>query len=359
MTARNDHCCFILPPVILARVAEQGDDDDREAARKTLSASAGMRSRRSVVQRLSKEMGSGVTRALGPPKGEHRTVYDVQNGGDSDVPGVRVRGDGDAATDDKAVNEAFDGAGATYDFYKKVLGRNSVDGHDMELISSVHFGVDFDNAFWQGSQMVYGDGSGRFLAKGSLTSDVSVIAHELTHGVTQFSAALIYSKQSGALNESFSDVFGSLVKQYVKQQKADEADWLIGEGILGPSMEGKALRSMKDPGTAFKFDDQPSTMDGYQDLPDDNDPNNDRGGVHLNSGIPNKAFYLAATKLGGSAWEKAGPIWYNALTTKLQESAQFVDAAQATVAAAAELYDPAAETAVREAWEEVGVLKTG
>jgi len=358
MTHPGDNCCYILPPVILARVADEGSAADREAALNTLAASAGLRSRRAVVQRLTREMGPSIARSL-TPKGERRTVYDADHGGDNSLPGIRKRGEGDAPSDDEAVNQAYDGAGATYDFYKAVMGRDSIDGNDMELISTVHFGVDFDNAFWQGSQMVYGDGSGSFLAKGSLTTDVAVIAHELTHGITQFTAGLIYSKQSGALNESFSDVFGSLVKQHVKKQAADEADWLIGEGILGSSLHGKALRSMKEPGTAFEFDDQPAHMDGYKNLPDDNNPRNDRGGVHINSGIPNKAFYLVATNLGGNAWDKAGPIWYNALTTKLKESAQFTDAAEATIAAAAELYDQATETAVREAWQEVGVLKAG
>jgi len=357
MTGKLNHpCCFILPPVILARVVEEGNPADRDAAFKTLATSAGMRARRAVLQHLNTESGPSWLLAMAPAKGERRTVYDMQNGGGNSLPGVKARGEGDPASNDPSVNEAYDGADATYEFYKDVFGRDSIDDNAMELISSVHYGVDFDNAFWQGTQMVYGDGSGQFLAKGSLTRDISVIAHELTHGVTQFTAGLVYSKQSGALNESISDVFGSLVKQHVKGQTADEADWLIGEGLLGPSLPGKALRSMKDPGTAFKFDDQPAHMDDYKDLPDDNNPRNDNGGVHINSGIPNKAFYLVATKLGGNSWEKAGPIWYETLTKKLSENSQFVDAAEATIASAAELYGSTEEKAVREAWSEVGVL---
>ncbi len=357
MTGHATHpCCFILPPVVLARVEAEGSAEDSVAASKTLATSAGMRARRAVLQRLNKEIGPSVMSTLAPPTGERRTVYDMQSGGASSLPGVKVRGEGDPPSDDEAVNQAYDGADATHDFYKDVLGRDSIDDDSMELISSVHYGVDFDNAFWQGTQMVYGDGSGRFLAKGSLTRDVAIIAHEMTHGVTQFTAGLIYSKQPGALNESFSDVFGALVKQHVNKETADQADWLIGEGILGPSLPGKALRSMKDPGTAFEFDNQPAHMDAYQDLPDDNDPANDNGGVHINSGIPNKAFYLVATDLGGHAWEKAGPIWYDTLTKKLDENSQFVDAAEATIASAGELYGSEEETAVRDAWTQVGVL---
>ena len=355
MTVRAS-CCFILPPVVLAQRAEEGKKSEREAAMRTLAASASMRARRAVVQ------GLGLTVAqfglLAPPKGENRTVYDMESQGGNSLPGTKRRGEGDPAIDDVAVNEAYDGADATYDFYKDVLGRDSIDGNCMELVSSVHYGTDFDNAFWNGSQMVYGDGSGQFLGVGTLTKDLAVIAHEMTHGVVQFTAGLRYSKQSGALNESFSDVMGAMVKQWVRKQTAEEADWLIGEGVLGPSLPGKALRSMAEPGTAFKFDNQPAHMDGYQDLPDDNNPRNDNGGVHINSGIPNKAFHLAATSLGGHAWERAGKIWYHTLCHKLGPNSTFKEAANATIASARELFKPRGQEvrAVRAAWKQVGVL---
>ena len=353
-------CCFILPPDVLARLAEEGSPEQREAAMKSVAASASLRSRRSLVSQVVQELDTRSRKklsALAPPPGERKTVYDVQNGGDEDLPGVKKRGEGDRPTKDDAVNEAYDNADMTYDFYKDVLKRNSIDDRGMELISSVHFGTDFDNAFWNGSQMVYGDCSGEILARGSLTRDIAVVAHEITHGVTQYTAGLRYSKQSGALNESFSDVVGSLVKQYAAKEAADEADWLIGEGVLGTALQGVALRSMKAPGTAFNFDNQPAHMDDYMDLPDDNNPRNDNGGVHINSGIPNKAFYLAAIKLGGHSWEEAGPIWYDALKN-LTPNSQFKDAAKATIASAGALFGKRKkqERAVREAWKEVGVL---
>jgi Zn-dependent metalloprotease len=258
--------------------------------------------------------------------------------------------------DDKAVNEAYDGTAATYIFYRDILERDSLDNAGVELVSSVHYGVGFDNAFWNGAQMVYGDGSGRVFQVGALTRAVDVVAHELTHGVTQFTAGLAYSKQPGALNEHFSDVFGSLVKQYQKGQTAADADWLIGDGTLVPAL-GRALRSMSEPGTAYAGDRQPGHMDGYLDLPDDNDPRNDNGGVHINSGIPNHAFYLAATELGGHAWEKAGRIWYSTLTKRVGAQTQFVEAAQATVEVAGELFSPKEQSVVQNAWQKVGVLK--
>ncbi len=356
-TTATCRCCFILPPVVLAQVAEEGAREDRDAALRTLAASASMRARRAVVQQLGLTVPQFGRLALAP-RGERRTVYDMRNQGSGRLPGTKVWSEGEPPSKDKAVNEAAEGADHTYDFYKDVFDRNGIDDGDMDLVSSVHYGIDFDNAFWQGTQMVYGDGSGQFLDKGSLTRDVAVIAHEMTHGVTQFTARLRYSKQSGALNESFSDVMGSLVKQWVNEETADVADWLIGEGILGSALPGTALRSMKDPGTAFEGDPQTAHMDDYQDLPDDNDPRNDNGGVHINSGIPNRAFYLAATALGGQAWENIGRIWYDSLTKRLGEDSQFTDAAAATIASAGELFGEGSdeEKAVRSGWKDVGVL---
>jgi Zn-dependent metalloprotease len=186
--------------------------------------------------------------------------------------------------------------------------------------------------------MVYGDGDGQMFKNGAFTQSLDVIAHELTHGVTQFTAGLRYRMQSGALNEHFSDVFGSLVKQRFLGQTADQADWLIGEGILGPQLPGTALRSLKAPGTAFQFDNQPAHMDRYAELPDDGDPRHDSGGVHINSGIPNHAFYLVAMAMGGNAWEKAGTIWYTTLTTRLDENSDFQAAADVTVDVSGKLF---------------------
>jgi Zn-dependent metalloprotease len=352
-------CCFIAPPDLLARLAEEGDTDERKAAIQTMAASASLRTRRSILGTLVREQGVAALAAafLPPSPGKQITVYDADHGGRSGLPGEEKRRTGDDPVGEQAVDEAFDGSDKTYDFYKAVFGRDSVDDHGLELVSSVHYGVNFDNAFWDGSQMVYGDGSGRIFQVGALTQAIDVIAHELTHAVTMFTANLEYHGQSGALNESFSDVFGSLVKQYGLGQSAEDADWLIGKGTLAPGLGG-ALRSMEKPGTAFQGDQQPAHMDHYRDLPDDNDPQNDNGGVHINSGIPNKAFYLAAMTIGGNAWEKAGKIWYVTLTEHLQPDADFAAAANATVAVAGKLFPegPAEQDAVRKAWQEVGVL---
>jgi Zn-dependent metalloprotease len=346
--------CSIAPPDLLARLAARGTAAQRATATRTLALSAAVRAHRAALNQL-------VRAGLAGPAlraGERLSVYDVRHGEESALPGRKVRGTGDAPVQDAAVNQAYDGADHTYEFYEDVYDRDSVDGAGLELVSSVHFSRDFDNAFWDGQQMVYGDGSGEIFQVGALTKDIAVIAHELTHGITQYTAGLEYHAQSGALNESFSDVFGSLVKQYGLKQTADQADWLIGAGILGTELSGAGLRSMKAPGTAYEGDNQPGDMDGYVDLPDDDDPRHDNGGVHTNSGIPNHAFYLVATAIGGNAWEAAGQIWFETLTTKLEATANFTDAAQATVAVATSRFGKgsAEAQAVQGAWEQVKVL---
>jgi Thermolysin metallopeptidase, alpha-helical domain/Thermolysin metallopeptidase, catalytic domain len=160
------------------------------------------------------------------------------------------------------VNEAYEDAEKTYEFFLDVFDRDSIDGAGLEIVSAVRYGIEYDNAAWTAAQMIYGDGGGGMFLPGGMTRDDAVIAHELAHGITDFTANLRYSKQPGALNESFSEVFGSLVKQHGLGQTADQADWLVGEGILAPELGGEALRSLKAPGTAHRFANQPDSMAG-------------------------------------------------------------------------------------------------
>ena len=233
-----------------------------------------------------------------------------------------------------------------------------VDNQGLPLLATVHFDANYDNAFWNGQQMVFGDGDGQLFNRFTISLDV--IGHELTHGVTQTDAKLVYQDQSGALNESISDVFGSLVKQFALNQTADQADWLIGAGLFTANVQGVALRSMKAPGTAFNDpvlgqDPQPATMQNYVQTASDN------GGVHINSGIPNHAFYLVATQIGGYAWQKAGLIWYNTLhDPALQQTSDFQSFAQLTANNADQLFGQgsAEGQAVRAGWNEVGITLT-
>lgn len=335
--------CYILPPYIGDQIIINGDSTQRDWALENLRASEQFRGRRQAI---------GAVRFMAAANEKRRTIYDAAT--QSDLPGKIVRGEGDAETSDVTVNEAYDGSGITYDFYSEVFERNSIDGDGMRIDSTVHYNQRYNNAFWNGSQMVYGDGDGDLFNR--FTISIDVIGHELTHGVTQNSAALEYRGQSGALNESFSDVFGSMIKQRHLNQTADQADWLIGQGLLTSKISGTALRSMKAPGTAYDDkvlgkDPQPDHMSKLYTGTRDN------GGVHINSGVPNRAFYLVATEIGGNSWEKAGKIWYTALTERLQSNADFQQAAQVTTAIAGELYgaDSAEQKAVQNAWKTVGV----
>ncbi len=353
MTTRNGALepvfCTIVPPHVLDQLSRAGDPDVSAPARRSLEHDAYQRTRR----RLTTVIGA---RAAAAPEGAaadqpHRTIYDTHHS--QDLPGDKVREEGSKAGSDASVNRAYAGLGATFDLYLKVYGRHSIDGSGLPLDATVHFGEGYDNAFWNGEQMVFGDGDGKVFL--DFTIPVDVIGHELTHGVTQHTANLEYFGQSGALNESVSDVFGSLIKQYALGQTAAEADWLIGAGLLAPGVHGTALRSMKAPGTAYDDpnlgkDPQPATMEHYVHTGRDN------GGVHINSGIPNHAFYLAAKALGGHAWEKAGQVWYDALTGgDLKSDAQFADFATLTAKAARERFGADELEAVQKAWEQVGV----
>ncbi|OON80862.1 M4 family metallopeptidase [Streptomyces tsukubensis] len=341
--------CTIIPPHLLDHLSQSDNARRAEAARRTLDVDAQARTRRHDFAVATKRASLVAPVADANPE---RTVYDAQHR--TTLPGKKVRTEGQQQVQDVSVNRAYNGLGATFELYLKVYGRDSIDGHGLPLHASVHYDREYNNAFWDGKQMVFGDGDGDIFL--DFTIPVDVIGHELTHGVTQHTANLRYQGQSGALNESCSDVFGSLIKQYSLHQRADEADWLIGVGLLAPDVEGEALRSMKAPGTAYDDDvlgkdPQPATMDDYVDTEED------QGGVHINSGIPNHAFYLFATELGGYAWEKAGQIWYDVLTGgDLTKTATFADFARLTVAAAGERFGQGAEhDAVVKAWSQVGV----
>jgi Zn-dependent metalloprotease len=337
----------IVPPYVIEAIAREGSEEQREWARRTLELDTAIRDKRAAGGGTAPEPAAGAT-----PGQPQRTIRDAQGAETTDGPVVRQEGDG--PSDDVAVNEAYDGFGATYGFYWDIFQRDSIDGAGLPLNGVVHYGDRYDNAFWDGEQMVFGDGDGELFNRFTIALDV--IGHELTHGVTENEAGLEYSGQSGALNESMSDVFGSMVKQYKLGQLAADADWLIGEGLLAEGVNGVALRSMKAPGTAYDDprlggkDPQPANMADYVDTTDDN------GGVHINSGIPNHAFYLAAVALGGHSWEKAGRIWYEALrdpaTTATTDFAGF---AATTVAVAERLYGSEESGAVADAWSGVGI----
>ncbi|MGZ4473620.1 MAG: protealysin inhibitor emfourin [Nocardioidaceae bacterium] len=339
--------CHFVPPFLLEKLARgHADPDVCSCGERTLAIDAELRARRT-----SRPPGAPAEAA--GPGADRWTVYTADHG--TDLPGAKVRATGEPPSGDKAVDEANDGVQATLAFYREVLGRASYDGQGTEVVASVHYEKNYDNAFWDGQQLVFGDGDGKVF--GRFTKPVDVLGHEFTHAVTQYTANLTYQGQPGALNESISDAFGSCLKQRLAGQSVTEADWLIGQGLFTPSVHGVALRSMAAPGTAYDDptlgkDPQVASMADYVDTPDDN------GGVHTNSGIPNRAFYLAATGIGGNSWEGAGPIWYAALTSGIGADTDFAGFAAATLKAASAV-SAEAEQAVRSAWTTVGVLGSG
>ena len=343
--------CSIIPPYLLRRLAAQREPALSQAARAAREALQHVKSIQSSRTAPAPATPPGMRELK--PAAPDRTVYDAKFS--EQLPGTVVRKEGEPATGDPAADEAYDGLGHTHRLYAEAFGRNSIDGRGLPLVATVHFGRLYDNAFWDGQQMVFGDGDGQVFER--FTKSLSVIGHELAHGVTQYSAGLVYRNQAGALNESLSDVFGALVEQHVKKQSTAEASWLIGEGLFTDQVQGRALRSMKEPGTAYDDDvlgkdPQPDSMDDYVRTSADN------GGVHINSGIPNRAFCLVATALGGYAWDAPAQIWYETLTGgSLAPNATFRAFAKATAASAAELFGAESKEhdAVRSAWETVKV----
>ncbi|MEU7291194.1 M4 family metallopeptidase [Streptomyces flaveolus] len=331
-----------IPPYILEDLLESDDGEVRQAALNTLLTTARLRGERTVLAAFP---------GAATPGNGRRTVFDCRNGTDLAL-AVLARSEHGPPPSDSAANRAFDALGRTRDFFQRVFARNSIDGQGMRLDGYIHYDEKYNNAFWDGREMCFGDGDGIIFS--DLTSSISVIAHELAHGVTEHTAGLAYRDQSGALNESISDVFGTLVEQWMLNQTAEQADWLIGREVFTPKVQKDALRSMKAPGHAWARDPQPDHMSKYIHM------SGDHGGVHYNSGIPNKAFYLTATAIGGHAWEAPGMIWYESLKASNSET-RFQEFADTTYRKAGDLYGAgsAQQQAVLGTWQQVGITITG
>jgi Zn-dependent metalloprotease len=349
------HC--IVPPHMLRVLEMRGDARQTQMARELLAQNQKVRDVRAATTAYPmRAVGAGGFLAqafaeAAPERHLDREVYD--GGGKAALPGELVRAEGQDATGDAAVDAVYDGAGVVYDLYFDEFGRDSLDGQGMKLIQTVHHRRNYNNAFWDGTQMAYGDGDGELF---STFIELSVIGHELSHGVVQHSGGLTFEGQSGALNESFADVFGAMTRQYAEKTSVHESDWLIGKGILGPEVNGVALRSMKMPGTAYADallgqDPQPYHMDLFVNTTEDS------GGVHINSGIPNHAFYLYCMLIGGNSWGVPGQVWYRALQQLNNPFASFADWAIETMQAAIALHSTGSleVTALRRAWKLVGI----
>ncbi len=348
---KTPDACFIVPPFIEDSIEENGNAEQREKVRESRLQSAAVRQDRVYTPNASSTPPPGAV-------GKDRHVHDAERG--YLLPGRIKRTEGTVATGDEHVDEAYRWSGAAYDLFNEEFGRNSLDGNGMDLISSVRFRPGYDNAFWNGRQMAYGEGDEDLPEASRIFNRFTILdicGHELTHGVVQFTAGFPYKNMQGALNEHFADVFGALTAQRVHNQTAHQASWLIGEGLFTNRVQGRGIRSLKAPGTAFDDpvigrDPQPSHMDDYVVT------DADYGGVHINSGIPNHAFYLAAVALQDThpfAFTAAGDIWYRTLLRSTSQET-FESIAELTVDVAAAIYGAGAKEKVHRAWAAVGVL---
>ncbi len=306
---RNPINC-IVPPHMLRVLELRGDEKQTAMARELMGQGAKVRGERAAKSaspmRRSDDAAAApytaeafATRAAAP-RSPKRAIYDGEN--KAALPGKLVRSEGDAPTGDAAVDDVYDHAGTVYDLYAKKFNRDSIDGNGMTLVQTVHHRRGYNNAFWDGTQMAYGDGDGQIF---STFVEISVIGHEMSHGVVQHSGGLVYEGQSGALNEHFADVFGTITRQWQEKTGACASDWLIGKGILGPEIKGEALRSMRMPGTAYDDpllgkDPQPYHAENCVSTTDDN------GEVHIEFRRRTAHFFLYCMLVDEEILEGAG-----------------------------------------------------
>jgi Zn-dependent metalloprotease len=341
--------CHIVPEKVLKRLAQDRSysADQRKNFADTVKIDVELRKLRTQAGKLTRVAsliaGPVVAEAVAPPP--TIPVFDCNQG--QTLPGAQVTNP--AGSSNATAKRAFVETTSVAAFYAQVFGRNSIDGAGMSMISSVHYGVNYNNAFWNGSQMTYGDGDGSIFA--DFTKGNDVIGHELTHGVTQYSLQLNYTNEAGGLNESMSDCFGSMFRQWEANQDVNEADWLIGKDIMGPAALQKGLtclRDMANPAAKHCLAPQPTKFSQYKTGMD----------PHESSGIPNLAFYTIAKAVGGKSWDKVGQIWYRSMTGFGPTPALKMKAfANRTRTVTAQLYagDSAVAGAVDAGWNKVGL----
>jgi Zn-dependent metalloprotease len=339
--------CRIIPEEVLGRFANDKKLSAAERAifKNSLALEPLWRQIRSLQGELSGVAAMSLAGPGATPAAPAITVNNCNH--TTTLPGAPVANPGSSA--DGTAKRAFVETSQVAKFYKSVFNRNSVDNQGAALGSSIHYGVNYNNAFWNGTRMTYGDGDGNIFVDFTRSNDV--IAHELTHGVTQHSAQLAYVNQAGGLNESMSDVFGSMFRQWEAGQDVNAADWLIGKDIMGPGALQRGLTCLRDlanPAAGHCLAPQPTNFSQYHDGMD----------PHFSSGPPNLAFYKAAKAIGGKSWEKCGQIWYKALTGYAPKpNLTMKEFANRTRSLAQSLYPgtPAIKIAVDNAWKAVGL----
>jgi Zn-dependent metalloprotease len=343
----NQACCSIVPHSVLVKLSKDKtlSKDERSGFSQTAKYDLELRKIRTQAGKLTRlAMLAPAAKRLAPST----PAIEMYNCNHSQtLPGSIIPSPGSSA--DAVAKRAFATTTKMAEFYKTLFGRNSIDNLGMTIVSSIHFGTDYNNAFWNGFQMAYGDGDGKIFVDFTKSNDV--VGHELSHGVTQHSLQLNYANEPGGLNESISDVFGTMFRQWLGRQSVTAADWLIGKDIMGPTAIAKGyncLRNMKDPAANGALAAQPKHYSKYR-------PGMD---PHESSGIPNFAFYNAATMIGGNSWDKAGQIWYHAMTSgRPAPSLKMKAFADRTRKSTATLFpgDVNVGSAIDKAWKIVGL----
>jgi Zn-dependent metalloprotease len=339
--------CFIVPREVLSRLSQDKtlSAQVRKRMFDTAQISHEIRELRSQAARLTSVATAHTAALVELASSPTVTVYDCKH--TETLPGTPVPNP--ANSKDQTAKRTLNETTSVAKFYQEIFNRNSIDNHGMTMMSSIHFGTKFNNAMWNGSQMLYGDGDHEIFI--DFTNSNDVIGHELTHGVTQYSLQLNYSGEAGGLNESISDCFGSMFRQWENKEDVNSADWLIGHDIIGPAAMAKGftcLRDMASPAANHCIAPQPTQ---YSQITPGMDP-------HYSSGPPNLAFCTACKTLGGKSWEKIGQVWYHSLTafgpTPTMEMKPFADRTR-QVAHTMFSGDPAVAAAVDQGWKQVGL----
>ena len=339
--------CCIIPKDVLDRLSHDKtlSQDQRKSMADSARVSDALRNVRvqaGLLTNVSQSMGAHLATLAAAPK---VTVYDCKQ--TQTLPGTPVPNP--KASTDATCKRAFNETTKVAQFYKQVFNRNSIDNAGMTMMSSVHFGVKYNNAMWNGTQMVYGDGDGKIFV--DFTNGNDVIGHELTHGVTQNTLQLAYADDAGGLNESISDCFGSMFRQWEANQSVATADWLIGKDIMGSAAKAKGfscLRNMADPADKKALAPQPTN---YSQITPGMDP-------HYSSGPPNLAFCVACQTAGGKSWETVGKVWYAVLTGSGPHPTMMMkDFANRTRQVAGTMFgtQPAVGIAIDKGWKTVGL----
>jgi Zn-dependent metalloprotease len=335
----------VISPNILLEIVRHKDSSLANAALETLVHAGN--------QQFNRQAAAHTTIPEIHPARENGKILIFDCGGETNLESAKITiREGLEASPDETANKLFNNLKISRAFFQNYFGFFTNPPHSFPITAYLHYGKNLSSAYWDGQNLVFGDGDGKHFSR--FAESLEVVAHELMHGVIDVTVNLPYRFESGALTESICDIFALLVKYKYQEIELDEADWIFGSDAC---LLGVGTRSISSPGTAyahpeFEPDPQPDHYKNYKNRPDD--LAGDWGGVHVNSGIPSKAFYLTAKNLGGYPWDKAARIWFDALKYSGRDT-NFTSFATLTSQQAKRLFGVTERDAVLSAWEDVGI----